>query len=148
MKKYILFCVMMAALVVVGCTKAPIIEETTTTDQPTETVEEPSDEMTGASMTDWSSSEETAETLTGDVEILGKDGFSPAEASVNVGEEVVFLNKASKDVVITFQNDGTRMFTNSQLVKTGTTYSHVFSEAGSYTYWTVGYGVKGKLVVE
>ena len=150
MKKYLLILVLAAVLIAAGCAKAPVADKNDQPSPPTETADEPADEVTGASATDWSDSEEadTVEVLSGDVEILGKDGFSPAEALVSSGEEVVFLNKASRDVVITFQKDGTRLFTNSPLIKTGKTYTHVFSEAGSYTYWTVGYGVKGKVTVE
>ena len=151
MKKYMLLCVlMMAALVVAGCTKAPVVEETAAPVQPVETAEEPNVEATETevSTTSESSSEETVEALSGDVEILGAEGFSPAEASVSVGEEVVFLNSLNKNVVITFKNEGTGKYTNSKLIKTGMTYSHTFPEAGSYTYWTIGYGIEGKLVVE
>jgi len=140
----------MAALVVVGCTQAPVQEETAAPSQPTEPAQEPSEEATEASTASEDSSEEAeaVEALTGDIEILGAEGFSPAETSVKTGEGVVFLNKVSKNVVITFKNDETGRYTNSQLIKIGDTYAHVFTEAGSYTYWTEGYGAKGKLVVE
>ncbi len=149
MKKYILLCVlMMAALVVVGCTKAPVVEETAAPVQPVETAEETSVEDIEPSIISWSDSEETVEALSGEIEILGAEGFSPEEASVKVDEEVVFINKMNKNAVLTFQKDGTKKFTNSGLIKTGATYSHAFSEAGTYNYWDVGYGIEGKLVVE
>jgi len=143
------FVLMMVALVVVGCAKAPVEDETPKPDQTIETVKEPTEEVaeTEPSAVSESSSEETVEALSGEIEILGAEGFSPAEASVNVGEEVVFINKINKNAVLTFQKDGTKKFINSNLIKTGATYSHAFSEAGSYTYWDIGYGIEGKLIV-
>ncbi|MBU1973948.1 MAG: hypothetical protein KKH52_00970 [Nanoarchaeota archaeon] len=138
MKKYILLMVLLAILFVVGCTQVQVAEEAVVAEEPA--VEENNE-------VSWGSDEEEVATLSGDVEILDKAGFSPAEASVRAGSEVVFVNKADRSTVLTFQKDGTQMFTNSDLVKPGEGVSLTFEE-GTYTYWTTGYGVKGKLVVE
>ncbi|MFH1276556.1 MAG: hypothetical protein ABIH82_05590 [Candidatus Woesearchaeota archaeon] len=86
---------------------------------------------------------------TTEVTVLGKNGFDPAELTVNEGDTVVFINKdpAEKDFSITFQRLGTRIFTNSDITGYGNSWENTF-EAGTYYFWTLGYGVKGKLIVE
>jgi len=83
-----------------------------------------------------------------DVSILGKGGFDPAELTVKKGTLVVFMNNdpKSKDALLTFQVG--RKFINSDIIKPGEKYEQLFDEEGTYEYWTIGYGVKGKVIVE
>ncbi len=84
----------------------------------------------------------------GDVTILGKEGFSPAEVTVSAGAKVNFENQDKKNMVLIFKNAATKKTANSDLIKAGVTYTHTFAEAGTYDYWTTAYGVKGKVIVE
>lgn len=83
-----------------------------------------------------------------EVAILGKEGFDPAELKITKGSQVVFINTGSKSVVIDFQHPTSRKVTNSDLIPPAESYTHFFAEAGTYDYWTTGYGVKGKIIVE
>lgn len=140
MKRYIVG--LFLILLIAGCqqpatitpepTGQAIVPETA----PAETVEEETEEV-----------EEEAPTGA-DVSILGKEGFDPEEITVKEGATIVFMNNDpnGKDAVLTFQKG--RKFINSDKIKAGEKYEQVFDAAGTYDYWTVQYGVKGKIVVE
>lgn len=84
------------------------------------------------------------------VRVLGKEGFDNLEMNINVGDTVVFKNAdpAEKVMVLVFQSESTRKVTNSEAVAPGTEYSKTFGEAGTYNYWTEGYGIRAKVVVQ
>lgn len=85
-----------------------------------------------------------------EVRILGSAGFDPSELTISVGDQVVFTNADSREkaTVLTFQKDGTQQFINSESIQPGGTWTYAFEELGAYEYWTIGYGVKGRIVVE
>ncbi len=84
------------------------------------------------------------------VYVLGKEGFSPATLKVSRGDIVRFANKDSKqkDAVLTFQKDQSRELFTSGLIKPEESWEYRFTEVGFYEYWAVGYGVKGRVMVE
>ncbi len=83
-----------------------------------------------------------------EVAILGREGFDPEELTITEGKPVVFVNQDSRAVVITFQHNTSRKVANSVVIPPGESYIHSFTEAGTYDYWTIGYGIKGKITVE
>lgn len=95
------------------------------------------------------SSIEVTATITHPATILGKPGFSPAELAIEAGDSVTWTNHdpQKKVLVLTFQKAGTREFITSRAIRPGREWDHVFTEPGEYIYWTVGYGVKGKVMV-
>ena len=85
-----------------------------------------------------------------EVIILGKAGFDPTELTINAGDIVAWTNHDAqgKAAVLTFQKDSSREFMNSGVVSFEGTWTYNFEEPGVYEYWTQGYGVKGKIIVE
>lgn len=144
MKKIALFSiVIIALLLIVGC-QQKVVEE----DKISEIEEKQESEPVEKTSTENSVVEETIKTVTygSEIEILGKKGFDPSELSVSESSSINFVNNAPKPVVLIFKN-GPRS-SSSPTIKSGDSYEHVFEETGTYDYWTVGYGVKGKIVVE
>lgn len=139
---------LLTMLLVISCTKSPTTGSTVSEEPQT------GSEVTGATTTKVDTGEKTTEKITtsysGTIEILGKQGFDPEETTVKEGAEVVFVNHdpAERNVVLNFQNMNTRQVSVSPLLKAGEEYSHRFTKTGTYSYWTTGYGVKGKIVVE
>ncbi len=90
-------------------------------------------------------------TVTHPVTILGKEGFSPSEITIEPRDSITWANAdpQKKDVVLTFEKQGatTAKFRTSPVISPGMEESMIFSEPGMYVYWTIGYGVKGKLRV-
>jgi plastocyanin len=147
MRKYIVG--LFLILLLVGCQQqAPPVQE------PVETLEEetPTEPVEETAVVEEGTAEEAADMETevgvGDVSILGKEGFDPEEITVKKGDAVVFTNNDpnGKDAVLTFQLG--RKFINSNQIKAGEQYEQIFEEAGTYDYWTVNYGIKGKIIVE
>jgi len=116
--------------------------------QPEEDVAAMEDES-GESMGDKTGDvmEETTRALSGDVSIVGKEGFDPLEMAISAGDAVTWVNGDEKDLVIAFFKDGSFYF-NSAVIKPGESFEHEFKDKGSYEYWTLAYGVKGKLTVQ
>lgn len=141
MKIQLLVLMLITALFLIGCT-APVQPEQTVTTEPIVETYVPIGEGMPEEQT------EVIAPLSGDIEIVGKEGFVPLETTVSVNEEVTFLNKGTKEAVLTFQKDATQKFLNSNIIKSGATGTMIFTEPGTYTYWEMGYGVKGKLIVE
>lgn len=92
---------------------------------------------------------ETTSALTDEIRIMGKYGFDPAEAKVSEGTIVVWRNDNSqkKGESLVFKEESGRTLFSTNIIRYGDTYSHQFS-AGRYEYWSVGFGVKGTLIVE
>lgn len=88
--------------------------------------------------------------ITHPVSILGKAGFSPPEMSMSVGDSITWANNdpSQKKLVLIVQKQGTREFMTAGQIPPGGEETLVFDLPGTYIYWTVAYGVKGKLVVE
>ena len=78
----------------------------------------------------------------------GKEGFSPAETNIGVGDQVTFVNKAEKATTLTVKKVGTTKTITSDLIKVEGEWQHAFTEAGTYEIWSVSYGVKAKVIVE
>jgi len=83
------------------------------------------------------------------IDVNGKNGIEPKELKVKISDKIRFANKdpANKDMEITMQLDGTRKFITTPVVKPNAYTEYFFAEAGNYTYWTVGYGIKAKIEV-
>lgn len=135
MKKYILLGLIL--LLIVGCQKeVPIEEEEVIVEEPTT--------PTGAVIA------ETAILKMFEVQILGRNGFDPDVLTVKVGDGIIFINNdpREKAAVITFKKDNLQKFINTELIQPGDGYQMTFEEAGTYNYWTIGYGVRAKLIVQ
>ena len=135
MNKYVIVSILALMVLLVSCSK----DGATTAAQPSP--------LTGAVTTDTTVENDESETL--GVSIVGAQGFTPEVVEVEVGNYVQWKNEdpKNKQLVLTFQKDGSRQLWNSNLLKVGDTYEHYFGEVGTYTYWTTGYGVKGKVEV-
>ncbi len=81
---------------------------------------------------------------------LGEQGFDQWETHINIGDTIVFINEnpEQKDMVITFQKDRSREFFNSDITSYSEGYEHIFSEAGDYYFWVLGYGKEAVVIVE
>ncbi|MEK6951124.1 MAG: hypothetical protein AABX13_05370 [Nanoarchaeota archaeon] len=93
---------------------------------------------------------EVTATITYPATIMGKAGFLPAELTIEVGDSVTWLNAdpRKKTLTLTFQEGKTRNFITSPSIIPAAEWVQVFTEPAEYRYWTVGYGVTGKLVVK
>jgi plastocyanin len=84
---------------------------------------------------------------TSEVRIVGKAGFDPMEVTAKAGDAITWVNDDSKIIVLTMMKDG-KFFANSAQIKSGESFEQEFAEAGTYEYWSLAYGVKGKIIVE
>lgn len=93
---------------------------------------------------------EVTATITHPATILGRHGFSPSELTIEAGDSVTWTNAdpQEKIIVLTFQKIGTREFITSISILPGKEWDYVFTSPGEYTYWTVQYGTKGRLMVK
>ena len=139
MKIHFLMILLITALLVVGCAQEVVEDTQEAPDQEPAPVVEPEEEVSVPY-------DEPAGFDSG-IEILGKEGFLPAETMVGVGD-VVFKNSADKASVLTFKNMDTNKASNSPLIKPGEEYVHTFQEPGTYTYWGLTFGVEGTLIVK
>lgn len=118
-----------------------------------ETAEEPQEEEPAVEVAEAEAEampEETAEKPAakgGDVAILGKEGFDPAELKISEGSAVRFVNNANKVILLTFFKDG-KFYQNSPTMNAGESFDMEFSSKGSYQYWTIQFGVKATITVE
>lgn len=89
-------------------------------------------------------------TVTRPAIILGKNGFQPTQMTIDVGDSITWSNEdpGQREVVLTFQKDKLlNKIITSPIIKVNTEWEYTFTEAGTYEYWTVAYGRKGKIVV-
>ena len=130
---------LMALLLVVGCTK-----QVTPQAQPTPAP------LQGAAVADTNSAAETSQLADTGVSILGAEGFNPSEVTVKRGTYVQWKNDdpKGKAVVVQVQKGKTPAIFNSNLLKRGDTFEHYFDEVATYTFWTEGYGVRGTITVQ
>ncbi len=146
-KNIVVIAVLTVALLLFACAsteEAPAAED----------VEAPSAPSEGTAGASDGAAEEQAVIIAGDVSILGPEGFDPMEFSVKVGEGVTFVNANADDVdvisevVLVFKEEfKVGGAVDSPKIQVGESYTHVFESAGTYEYWTVGYGVKGTITV-
>ncbi len=89
-------------------------------------------------------------TITHPVQVLGKQGFDPKEVSIDLDDSVTWTNNdpLAEDITLTIHKSGTRKFMTTPILKFGQQGTLMFTEKGTWTYWSVEYGVKGKIVVE
>ena len=106
----------------------------------------PQEETVAAEQASMPEKEET-KTSSGDVRIVGKEGFDPVEATINAGDSLTWINDDKKDLVMVFFKDG-KFYINSAIIKPGESFEHEFKVEGSYVYRTLAYGVEGKLIVQ
>ena len=72
--------------------------------------------------------------------------FTPSELKVKVGDTVTWTNKDSAPHTVT-SDSGSELA--SQSLSKGQTYSHTFSQAGTYSYHcSIHTGMKAKVIVE
>src|SRR3989344_5050276 len=83
------------------------------------------------------------------IDVLGKDGIEPKEVKVKLGDKLRFYNKdsANKDMEITMRLGKTNKFITTPVIKPNTYTEYFFTEAGNYTYWTIGYGIQANIEV-
>ncbi len=84
------------------------------------------------------------------VSILGRKGFSPSEVRANGGDVISWTNNDAegKEVTLVFQKPReVNKFITSPIIKLEEEWTYTFEQSGEYTYWTVGYGTKGKVIV-
>lgn len=84
-----------------------------------------------------------------EIRVLGKQGFDHPELNLLAGDGVVWINQdpQGKAMEMVLQKGTSRKFITSPVFKLGERYQYAFTEPATYTYWTVGYGVKGTVVV-
>ncbi len=137
----------LVVLVVAGCSTpvedvpepvpVPVVAES----EPVQVVDQPQDET-------------NVVVSSGDISILGARGLEPDSLTVRAGSSVSFTNNNPseidnyKDIVLVIQNKYTRLTEHSGKLSLGETYEHVFTTAGTFDFWTVGYGIKGTITVE
>lgn len=142
------YAIMLVLLVLVSA----CAQQTAQPVQPTRPAEQPiaQPEEDGAAMEDKEveamEKEETKMTA-GDVRIVGTEGFDPMEMAISAGDAVTWVNDDKKDLVISFFKDG-NFYLNSAIIKPGESFEHEFKDKGSYEYWTLAYGVVGKITVQ
>ena len=72
--------------------------------------------------------------------------FSPSTLTVNVGDTIIWTNKDSTQHTVT-SDSGNEL--NSQYLSNGNTYSHTFTQTGTYKYHCRPHPyMKGTIVVE
>jgi plastocyanin len=83
------------------------------------------------------------------VNILGKDGLDPETLTAKVGDTLRFYNKDpdNKNLVVTLRLGKTPKFLNTPLIEPNGYGDVTVTEAGDYSFWAVGYGIKGSLQV-
>ena len=141
MKRYLILLGLL--LLVVGCQLSGPKIESQPTDVPAQNVDGNTDvTIPTTDMRETASSDE-------EIRIMGKYGFDPAEVTVSEGTIVVWRNDNSqkKGESLAFKGENGITFLSTNIIRYGDTYSHQFS-AGTYEYWSVGFGVKGTLIVE
>ena len=120
--------------VVVGCQQPPPVEDPNQAPEITiidETIRQPEEQLPII------------------IEILGRQGFNPSELTVPASRPITWINHDPQEeqIILTFQKDNSREFINSYLINASNEYTRSFQK-GTYIYWTMAYGVKGKLEVE
>ena len=151
--KKILFAVilMLSFVMVISC--APVAEEVADEVVAEEAAADEIAEETTADSDLEVTEDEMIYVSTGDIDILGYDGFSVKAYTVSVGESITFVNMNTEDdpisdVTLTFQSqENKRNFETSSVIKMGQSYEHTFETAGEYIGWTVGYGVELPITV-
>lgn len=104
------------------------------------TVPEPAPSFTGAVIIG----------ITRPVAILGREGFSPSDINIKVGDSITWKNadQQQKRVVLVFQRGREQnQFFNGPSLWPGEEWEHTFWEEREYNYWTTEYGVEGKVVI-
>lgn len=117
--------------------------------QPTQAEEqpaaEPQQEEASESMEQADDAMENA--ASSDVRIVGKEGFDPTEVTINAGDSLTWVNDDKKALTLTIFKKG-KWYLNSNVIEPGQSFEQEFKEAGEYDYWTLAYGVKGKITVQ
>src|SRR3989344_5718152 len=91
--------------------------------------------------------ENEAKAASGDVRMVGKEGFDPMEVTINAGDSLTWVNDDKKALTLTIFKKG-KWYLNSNVIEPGQSFEQEFKEAGEYDYWTLAYGVKGKITVQ
>ena len=77
---------------------------------------------------------------------IRRNGFDPAELSLEAGDTVIWVNYDSQGVILSFTQDGREVFSSS-FIAPKATYTHTFEQPGIYSYHVAKYGVTGRIVV-
>lgn len=113
--------------------------------EPTPAVQEIVEETPEITEAEETPKEEVAQT--NEIRIVGKAGFEPMELSIKAGGTITLINTDKVSLLITiYKND--KFFQNTPLIKKGDKYELTLKDSGNYEYWSVAYGVKGKITVE
>lgn len=127
-------------------------QQTAQTVQPTQTAEQPTAEPQQEETSEpigqgEDAMENEAKAASGDVRIVGKEGFDPMQVTINSGDSVTWVNDDKKALTLTIFKEG-KWYLNSDVIEPGQSFEQEFKEAGEYDYWTLAYGVKGKITVQ
>ncbi len=79
--------------------------------------------------------------------VLGKKGFNPEMLTINQGDRIEFINYGDKEVSITIQKGKSSKFINTEIIEVDARDYVNLPETGTYEFWTIGYGVKAKIIV-
>jgi plastocyanin len=88
------------------------------------------------------------------IEYLGAQGFSKSKITIATGESITFVNKnpskanTLKTEVLAFQDQANKKVVNSPQIAYEGAYTHTFDKAGTYKFWSIGYGIFGEVIVE
>ncbi|MBI2573400.1 hypothetical protein HYV86_06050 [Candidatus Woesearchaeota archaeon] len=85
------------------------------------------------------------------VEILGKEGYDVTDLTIRKDDAVVWFNNdpTEKRMVITIKSmDNVDALIAGKLFAYGEEWTHTFTQAGEYQFWTEAYGKKGTITVE
>ncbi len=145
MKKQILVLLILAvlSLAILGCQTEKAMDK----EPVKEAAEEPAKEV----VEETTKNEEVMEKATGssdEVQLLGKEGYSTMELTIKVGDTVSFVNKdpLKKTQIVVFKK-GSESFTSNSILSEKE-FSHEFVNTGTYEFWSMAHGKKGKIVVE
>lgn len=106
----------------------------------------PQEEIEAAEETNVQEKEET-KTASGDVRIVGKEGFDPMEMAISAGDAVTWVNDDKKALTLTIFKKG-KWYLNSDVIEPGQSFEQEFTESGEYDYWTLAYKARGKITVQ
>jgi plastocyanin len=83
------------------------------------------------------------------VSMLGSSGFNKDIMRIQSGDQIIFVNNdpREKDMVLTFQKNGTQTFFNSDITSPRASYTHTFNDEGVFDYWSLGYGIRASIIV-
>jgi len=143
MKKYLVVLGLMLVLFIVGCTAG----------QPAVPANEPTPAPEPTVVPEPTPVPEVPQAMTGEIQVLGKQGFDQTEVKIKAGDSVMFVNNdpselsGNKDVMLIVSTASGKNLA-SELVAYHDSFEYMFSESGSYKVLSVTSGTTVDVVVE